>query len=94
MLVLAVHLTMRTGHDAEIITLFQQLQAGTRNEPGCISYVVQRSRENPLHFLIYEQYRDEAALQEHRDSPHFKQFATNGVFRFVVQRQAELYDPL
>ena len=94
MLVLAVHLTMQPGHDDEVVRTFHSLQSATRQEPGCIQYVVQRSRENQNRFLIYEQYKDEAALQAHRDSAHFKQFATNGVFRFVTERQAELFDPI
>ena len=94
MLVLAVHLTMQSGHDEEITQTFHKLQAATRQEPGCIMYVVQRSRQNSNRFLVYEQYKDEAALQAHRDSQHFKQFATEGVFRFVQERQAELFDPV
>jgi len=94
MLVLAVHLTMQPGHDEEITQGFHKLQSATRQEPGCIAYIVQRSRQNPNRFLVYEQYKDEAALQAHRDSQHFKQFATEGVFRFVSERQAELFDPI
>ncbi len=94
MLVLAVHLTMRAGNEGEITETFHKLQAGSRTEPGCLLYVVQRSRENPLRYLVYEQYKDEAALQAHRDSPHFKQYATDGVFRFVDHRQAEFFDPI
>src|SRR5258705_8132092 len=86
MLVLAVHLTMQGGNEDEISRLFHSLQSATRKEPGCISYIVQRSRQNPKRFLVYEQYKDEAALQAHRDSSHFKQFATEGVFRFVDER--------
>ena len=94
MLVLAVHLTIQAGHEDEVIEPFHKLQAASRQEPGCIQYVVQRSRENPRRYLIYEQYKDDAALQDHRNSPHFKQYGTDGLFRFVEHRQAELFDPI
>src|SRR5262245_7884984 len=94
MLVLAVHLTINAGREEESIELFRQLQAASRTEPGCLGYTVQRSRENPRRFLVYEQYKDEIALDAHRNSPHFKQYAADGVFRFVEQRQAEFFDPL
>jgi quinol monooxygenase YgiN len=94
MLILAVSLTMRAGHENELAEMFRKLQAATRQEPGCITYVVQRSRENPRHYLVYEQYNNEAALEEHRNSPHFKQFATDGVFRFVEERRAEFFDEI
>ncbi len=94
MLVLAVHLTIQAGREDEVAGLFRELQAASRREPGCLQYVVQRSRENSRRYLIYEQYKDEAALQDHRNSPHFKQYATEGVFPLVELRQAELFDPL
>ena len=72
----------------------QAQQEATRKEPGCIWYFVQRSRENSRHYLIYEQYKDQAALDTHRASSHFKEYGTNGFYRFVEKREAELYDPI
>ena len=92
MLVLAVHLTIQAGRENEVDEMFRKLQAGTRQEPGCTAYAVQRSRENSRRYLVYEQYTNEVALEEHRNSPHFKQYATNGVFLLVEHRQAELFD--
>ena len=94
MLILAVHLTMKHGHDEAAVETFRKLEAGSRREPGCIMYVVQRSRENPRRFLVYEQYKDEAALDAHRNTEHFKQYGTDGVFPFVEERQAELFNPI
>lgn len=94
MLVLAVHVTIQAGHEDEVVEIFRKLQGETRREPGCIFYLVQRARENPRHYLIYEQYKDQAALDTHRATPHFKEYATNGFFRFVEERRAELFDPV
>ena len=94
MLILAVHVTIKAGHEDEVLDSFRKLQEETRREPGCIAYIVQRSRENPRHYLVYEQYTDEAALEAHRNSPHFKQYAAGGFYRFVAERRAELFDPI
>ena len=94
MLILTVHVTIQTGHEDEVVSSLRVLQEESRREPGFLAYVVQRSRENPRRFLIYEQYKDEAALDAHRNSEHFKQYAANGFYRFVEQRQAELFDAL
>ena len=94
MLILAVHVTIKAGHEDEVIETFRKLQEETRREPGCISYTVQRGRENRAHYLVYEQYVDDAALQAHRDSPHFKKYGTDGFYRFVEERRAELFDPI
>ena len=94
MLVLAVHVTIKAGHEDEVLDLFRKLEEESRREPGCIFYFVQRSRENPRRYLVYEQYVDEAALEAHRNSPHFKQYGANGFYRFVEERQAELFNPV
>lgn len=94
MLILVVRVTITAGNEAAVIESFAKLQEETRREPGCITYAVQRSRENSRVFMIYEQYKDEAALEAHRNSPHFKQYATNGFYRFVEERRAEFFDPI
>ena len=94
MLILAVRVTIKAGHEDEVIVPLRKLQEETRREPGCISYFVQRSRENARRYLIYEQYQDQAALDTHRASDHFKEYGTNGLYRFVEERQAELFDPV
>ena len=94
MLILVVRVTIKAGHEDEVLVPFRKLQDETRREPGCIMYLVQRSRDDSRRYLIYEQYSDQAALDAHRASPHFKEYATNGFYRFVEERQAELFDPI
>jgi quinol monooxygenase YgiN len=94
MLILAVHVIIKAGHEEEVIEPLRKLETATRLEPGCVAYVVQRSREDRRHYLVYEQYKDEAALEAHRNSPHFKQYATNGLYPLVETRRAELFDPI
>ena len=44
-------------------------------EPGAIMYVAHRDINNPLRFLIYERYKNKEATEEHRSTPHFKEFS-------------------
>ena len=39
--------------------------------------------------LIYEQYRDEAAAEFHRSTPHFRQYAIGGLYQRMLDRQVE-----
>ncbi len=94
MLILAVQVTIKAGHEDSVADSFRKLTEAARTEPGCIFYFVQRSKDNPRKFLVYEQYKDQAALDAHRAAPHFKEHATNGFYRFVEDRKAELYDPI
>ena len=94
MLILVVRVTIKAGQEEAVIEPFRKLQEETRREPGCLTYVVQRSREDPRVYMVYEQYVDDPALESHRKSPHFNQYATNGFYRFVEERKAELFDPV
>ena len=71
MVVLAVTWVAKTGREAEVMGLFTKLTEESRKEPGCAMYQVHRHRTEPRRFFIYEQYKDEAALEAHRAAPHY-----------------------
>jgi quinol monooxygenase YgiN len=94
MLVLAVTWMANPGHENEVAEIFTKLQAASRREPGCLMYIVHRHKDDPRHFFIYEQYRDEAALQAHRNTPHFQQYALKALGSIGERTQGDLYSPL
>jgi quinol monooxygenase YgiN len=94
MLVLAVTWMANPGHENEVAEIFTKLQAASRQEPGCLMYIVHRHKDDPRHFFIYEQYRDEAALQAHRNTPHFQQYALKALGSIGERTQGDLYSPL
>ena len=67
----------------------QALTLGSRQEPGCISYIAHFIADDPCTVLIYEQYRDDAALDAHRATPHFKQHAIGGLYQRMRDRAIE-----
>jgi autoinducer 2-degrading protein len=75
MVVLAVTWIAHEGQEHEMLQAFERLAAASRKEAGCRMYVVHRHREDKRTFFVYEQYDDDAALQAHRDSPHFQEIA-------------------
>jgi quinol monooxygenase YgiN len=94
MICLAVHLLAKSGTETEVAKFFRPLAEASRKEPGCLMYIVHQRKDEPRRFLVYEQYADEAALEAHRNSQHFLQYATNGVYTMIEEREAGLYDPL
>jgi len=94
MLVLAVTWLANPGHENEVAEIFRKLQSASRQEPGCLGYTVHRHKDDPRRFFIYEQYRDEAALQAHRDSPHFQEYAVKALRTIGERQQGDLYTPL
>lgn len=94
MIVLAVVWVARPSHEEEVAEVFRHLQAESRREPGCLMYIVHRHKDDAARFFIYEQYRDESALQQHRDSAHFQQYAVKGLANTADRLQGDLYLPL
>lgn len=94
MICVAVTYVMKAGHEEEAAGLFRQLTGPTRAEPGCRMYLVHRSSTDPRKFFLYEQYDDQAALDAHRASPHFDQYAKGGLFPILESRSPELYELL
>ncbi|HEY5177420.1 MAG TPA: putative quinol monooxygenase [Terriglobales bacterium] len=94
MVVLAVTWMANLGHEDEVAGIFGKLQTASRQEPGCLMYLVHRHRTDPLRFFIYEQYRDDAALETHRKSPHFQEYAIRALQDIGERKEGEIYSPL
>jgi autoinducer 2-degrading protein len=56
-------------------------------EPGCRVFNVQVLASDPNHVFIYEVYDNEAALQAHRASDHFKKYAAT-TSKMIAKRDA------
>ncbi len=76
-------------HD-QIRQLLAELAAASRQEPGCVTYIPHFIDGDPSTALIYEQYRDAAAAEFHRATPHFKKFAIGGLYQQMLDRQVEI----
>jgi quinol monooxygenase YgiN len=88
-----VSLTVRMRFDEAdreaVAELLRQLTPASRKEPGCINYIAHFVEGDPCTLLIYEQYLDEAALEYHRNTPHFHQFAVGGLYLKMRERHVE-----
>ena len=55
-----------------VAAVVDELARTSREEPGCVQFQPNRHAEDPVRFLLYEEYADEAAFEAHADSEHFK----------------------
>ncbi len=74
---------------AEVEKILKNLGAASRREKGCVNYVAHFVESEPNTVVIYEQYRDAEALELHRASSHFEQYATEGLYRKTRERSVE-----
>lgn len=75
---------------AEVTEHLRALAFASREEPGCISYIPHTIEAEPDTVLIYEQYRDGAAVEAHRASVHFHQRAVGGLYQRMLDRHIEM----
>jgi (4S)-4-hydroxy-5-phosphonooxypentane-2,3-dione isomerase len=93
--VLNVRMTAREGEEERAAELIGELAAATRQEPGNIQWVGHRSVDNPRTFMVYEQYRDAAAFEEHGQTEHFKAIALEQLFPLMEgERERNFYETL
>ena len=89
MISFAVRMTFASEDRAEIAEILRQLATASRQEPGCVTYIPHQVEGDPDSVVIYEQYRDEAALAAHNESAHFKQYAVGGLYQKMRERNRE-----
>ncbi|HEY6303029.1 MAG TPA: putative quinol monooxygenase [Terriglobales bacterium] len=94
MVVLAVTWMAKIGRESEVSVIFEKLTAESRKEPGCAMYQVHKHKTDPRRFFIYEQYKDDAALEAHRAAPHFLQLAKKDLPRIADRTEGHLFEPL
>jgi (4S)-4-hydroxy-5-phosphonooxypentane-2,3-dione isomerase len=94
MVVLAVTWMAKVGHEKEVAHIFAKLTEESRKEPGCAMYLAHRHKTEPRRFFIYEQYKDDAALEAHRAAPHFLQFARKELPKVADRVEGHLFEPL
>jgi quinol monooxygenase YgiN len=89
MISFTVRMRFRSEDREEIAQILRELAILSRQEPGCVSYVPHFVESDPDTIVIYEQYRDEAAVEHHRGTPHFAKFAVGGLYQKMLERSVE-----
>jgi quinol monooxygenase YgiN len=94
MVVLAVTWMAKAGHEAEVAALFNKLSEEARKEPGCLMFQAHRHKTESRRFFIYEQYKNDPALEAHRSTPHFLQYVKKDLPKVGDRVEGHLYEPM
>ncbi len=79
------------GKQEEIADILRVVRAHTRDEPGCISYDVFRSPEDPTEFMLVELYRDHDAVTAHTEADYFRHYVLGRAIPALKSRQRQTY---
>jgi quinol monooxygenase YgiN len=76
-----------------VIALVAELRRATLAEPGCLGYDAYRSVAQPGELLLLERYRDMAAIEAHRATPHYQDLVVKRIVPMLAGREVELLQP-
>ena len=62
----------KPGSEDEVRHALLGMTAPSRAEAGCLNYDIYQSNEDPTILFTYENWTGKPALDEHMETPHFK----------------------
>lgn len=80
--------TAKPGAEAALARLVQELTDDVRAEPGNELFVPLVRAEDPRRYVVFEQYRDEAAFHAHLGAPYGAVF--NGRLADLIEEEGSV----
>lgn len=78
---------VKEGRLAAVLTLLAELTAESTAEEGNLLYKIHQSRADANTLVLYEGYKDEAALAQHRNSQHFQTLVIGKIVPLLEDRE-------
>ncbi len=72
MISIVAKFTVNEGEEEKFLELIDPLGEASRAEEGCIEYILHKDVEKPLTYCLIEKWKDQAAVDFHNSTPHFK----------------------
>jgi len=66
--------SVKSGHEDAFIDAAKSCVAASRAEPGVLQYELWQETDGDHRFIFNELYQDDAAVEAHMTSDHFKAF--------------------
>ncbi len=85
---------VKPGKVDTVIQLLHEMVPKTRAEAGNLFYTLHQGKDDDHRIVLYEGYKDEAALQAHRDADYFKEIVLGKIVPLLETREVVLAHPL
>ncbi len=69
MLIISGTIKIRLSERGALVEVADRMMSASRHEHGCIAYNITSDLADPAMFQIFEQWHDQAALENHLHSP-------------------------
>jgi quinol monooxygenase YgiN len=90
--VIAGKFTVKPERVQDLVKLSLDMYGPSRAEAGCISYNFYEDKGTPNGFLFFEEWKDQAAIDEHFQTPHFRHFMDEFPSMIVGQPLIRIYE--
>ena len=81
------------GALAEVRDLVADVRTRSLEEPGCLGYEVLAADGDESAIVLVERYRDEAAVEAHRASAHYRDLVVARIVPKLTSRRVEVLRP-
>lgn len=78
------------GAENEVLDHLREVLPLSRSEPGCRTYAVNQSIDDPRRIILYEEYDDEAAFQAHVAQAHFADTVRAKIWPLLESRERDI----
>ncbi|MYN10612.1 putative quinol monooxygenase [Pseudoduganella aquatica] len=82
---------VKEGAFSEVLAIVAELRPLSLGEPGCLGYEVYQGVDAPNSLLLFERYRDEAALDAHKQSSHYQGLVVGRILPLLEDRRVEFF---
>ncbi|MFT7675272.1 MAG: quinol monooxygenase YgiN [Gammaproteobacteria bacterium] len=84
--VIVVTWVAKPGNEQKVQQILRQMGSASSQEPGVVTYTTHVNPGNPAEFFIYEKYHDEAGLEAHQETDHFKELVLETAIPLLESR--------
>ena len=95
MIALIVTIEIKPDHrEAFMESMMDDARGSNNDEPGCLRFDVLQDNGDPNKIHLYEVYKDQAALDAHRQAPHFTKWRETVKDWFAAETVRKLASPV
>jgi quinol monooxygenase YgiN len=86
-IIIVARVKAKQGSEKQLEDALRAMVPNVRSEAGTEAYILHKSVQDPGVFLFYEVYKDQAAVEAHRKTPHMATLmkATGGLVEGRMQ---------
>ncbi|MGS2741794.1 putative quinol monooxygenase [Sinomicrobium sp. M5D2P17] len=85
---------VKEGHIDTVLNVLKVVREESIKENGNLFYTIQQSNTDTNTLILFEGYRNEAAVEEHRNTSHFQDLLLGQIVPLLASREIVLTTPI